>query len=225
MAIAGWDCLVEVTGTSTAFVGAENCSLVSGKTYEIDDATKSVLDPDVAVEVHDGGGQVAASNIESIDYLFGRVTFTGAYTPTGTVSFQNGNYLPRHTVDEAYSFRLGWSANMLNCNRFGLDYQLRAYGLRDTSMEIGVKNSPRTDYDDGGGTLELPDLIAAGTIFVVTLTIEDTSANEEIHRALGIMESYGGEASVEDQVMSTYTIVGTAKTQGTDGIDYSSIIT
>lgn len=223
MPIAGWDCLVQVTGTSTAFT-TEACSVVTGKTYEIDDLTKAVWDPDVAVVVWDNGAPVSAVDILSIDFLFGRVTFTGGYTVLGAITINSGSYLPRHTIDEAHTFRLSRSGAMLNCNQFGNDYQTRSRGLLDTGMEFGVKNSPDNDIDDGGSTLELRDLIEAGTVFVVQLTIEDTSANEEIHRALGLMEAFSTEAATEDQIMTSYTVVGTAKTQNANTVAYSSII-
>lgn len=224
MPVAGWDCLVEVTGTSTPF-STEPASLVSGKTYQITDATKRVFDPDVAVVVWDNGAPVSASNIEDIDYLFGRVTFTAGYSILGTITFNSGNYLPRHVVDEAHTFRISAMAAMLNDNRFGSENQRRVAGYQDTSMEFAVKASPRADYDDGGGTLELKDLVASGAVFCVTLVIEDTSANEEIHRAVGLLESFDSDSSTEDQVMVNYSVQGTAKDTPTGHtVNYSSVV-
>lgn len=222
MAVAGWDCLVEITGTSTAFT-AEACSVVTGKTYDIDDVAKSVWDPDVAVVVWDNGAPVAANDIASIDFLFGRVTFDAGYTVAGAVTINSGNYLPRHVLVEAHTFRLTAGRAMLNDNRFGTDYMLRKSGLKDVTVEFGIKNSPRADIDTGGPVLELDDLIAAGSNFVVSLIIEDSSATEGIHRMLGLLESHSADTATEDQVMSTYSIVGNAKTQNANTVAYSEM--
>ena len=58
----------------------------------------------------------------------------------------------------------------------------------------------------------------------IQLTVEDSNANEEIHRALGLIESFSADADVEDQVITSYSMVGTAKTQNANAVAYSSII-
>jgi hypothetical protein len=101
---AGYVAKLNMSGTPTAMT-AEPCSLVSGKTYKVTSGTKQVLDPSAAISVLDNGVGVAQSNILNIDYLFGRVTFASAYTPTGPITI-TGNYLPLVVIARAAGFTL-----------------------------------------------------------------------------------------------------------------------
>ncbi len=81
---AGYLATVKKGGTPTSTT-AEACTLVSGKTYQINDTAKRVWDESVAPVVYDGGVD-HTSDVDSIDYLYGKVTFDSGYTVTGAVT-------------------------------------------------------------------------------------------------------------------------------------------
>src|SRR5690606_2833917 len=80
MGSPGWKAKVKRSGTSTTFTD-EPASLVSDTTYQIDDETKQVWDRSAPVVVKDDGNEVDPDDIDHIDYLYGKATFIGGYTP------------------------------------------------------------------------------------------------------------------------------------------------
>lgn len=105
---AGFEAKVKKAGTPTSFT-TEAMSLVSGKTYQITDFTKSLWDYDETLTIFDNASPVATSNIESIDYMFGIVTFTSAYSVTGPIT-ATGTYIPTASFGCANSVSLTQNA-------------------------------------------------------------------------------------------------------------------
>lgn len=137
---AGYMTTIKKVGTSTALTD-EPMSLVSGKTFQVTDATKRVLNRAVAIVVEDGGTPVAASNIESVDYLFGTVTFTSGYTVGGTITIASGSYLPLASVGCANSFTLTQQANAndntcMETARQNDGYRTFEGGLKTVNLEL-----------------------------------------------------------------------------------------
>jgi predicted secreted protein len=87
----GYRCEIKAATASTAFTD-EAFALVSGKTYRITNAAKNCWDPATVVTVEDNGVAVDDADIESIDYLFGRIIFDAGYTVTGPVTASGANY-------------------------------------------------------------------------------------------------------------------------------------
>jgi hypothetical protein len=98
-------------GTSTA-MAAEACTLVSGQTYRISAATKRIINRAIAVTVFDNAVDHTA-DVESIDYLFGKITFKAAYTIIGPVTI-TGEYFPMLTLAKFQSFTLTQTAVAIN---------------------------------------------------------------------------------------------------------------
>lgn len=113
-AIAGYACLVRKSGTSTA-ITAESCASISvGSTaFQVTDSTKRVIDPRADFNFKDGSTTIAYSNILSLDFLNGRVSFSAAVA--GALTF-NGSFLPITTssdiILETKSFSLGQSVDL-----------------------------------------------------------------------------------------------------------------
>lgn len=103
---AGYQVDLKKSGTPTTFT-TEACTLISGKTYQVNDTTKQVWDRLTAVNVFDGGVNKDAF-VESIDFIFGRVTFLPSYTVTGAVTV-TGKYLPMTVLASYKDFTLGMS--------------------------------------------------------------------------------------------------------------------
>lgn len=137
---AGYVALIKSSGTSTEANG-ESMTLVAGKTFKITDATKNVWDHTKAVTVKDDGNEVDASNIESINYLFGEVTFVSGYTPTTPITV-DVFYLPMTEVSKANSFTLTQTAETIDetdyaTSRSNDGYRVFSPGLRQVSLELG----------------------------------------------------------------------------------------
>lgn len=143
--IAGWKNVVKKEGTTTAMTD-EACSLVSGKTYQIDAASKRIIDIGVAVVVDDNGSSVDAANIESINYLTGSVTFVDSYTPTTPITI-SGSYLPSAAIASYKTVDLTMSANAIDTTDLPTaqsngGYRTYSPGLRTVSISLnGVYNS------------------------------------------------------------------------------------
>lgn len=82
-------------GTSTAMTD-EATTLVSGKTYQITDTAKRAINRAIAITVEDNNVNRNAE-VESFDYLFGKVTFKSSYTVVGPVTI-TGEYFPMSTA-------------------------------------------------------------------------------------------------------------------------------
>lgn len=105
---AGYKATVKKTGTPTATTG-EAFSLVSGKTYQIDDTTRQLWDRTATVTVYDNAVAVADADIESIDYLFGKVAFAAGYTVTGPIT-ADVSYFTTSDIGGAMNFDLTQTA-------------------------------------------------------------------------------------------------------------------
>ena len=157
---AGYVTKILKSGTPTTFT-ASAFSLVSGKTYKITDATKNIWDRTTAVTVYDNAVAVASNNILSIDYLFGRVTFTSGYTPTGPIT-ASGKYLPMTAVAGANGFTLTQTANAVDQTDYATAQAnggFRAYQIGLRTVKLALKGF----YDAANGfealLLARPELI------------------------------------------------------------------
>lgn len=136
---AGYFAKVLKPGTSTAATN-EATTLVSGKTYQITNASRRVMDRSQTITVYDNGVAVADSDIDSFDYLFGKVTFAASYTVTGPVTITY-NYFPMVSVGTASSFTLTQTANMIDTTDFATAQSNSGFrtfqpGLRTVSVDL-----------------------------------------------------------------------------------------
>lgn len=137
---AGYVAELKKAGTSTALTD-EPMSLVSGKTYQVTDAAKRMFDRTVALTFEDNGVAVSSNDIESIDHLFGRVTFTSGYTPTTPITVASGNYIPLVTIGRANAFTLTQTAEEIMDADFDTvqgnsGHNTYLYGLKTVELEL-----------------------------------------------------------------------------------------
>lgn len=137
---AGYVAVVKQSGTPVTMTD-EAMSLVSGKTYKTTDATKGVWDYKTTTVIEDNGVAVSSANIETLDYLFGRVTFVSSYTPTGPITV-TGKYMPMTEVSKANSFTLTQTAETIDKTDYATAHANDGYrvydpGLRTISLELG----------------------------------------------------------------------------------------
>lgn len=208
MATAGYSAKLYRSGTSTAMT-AEATTLVTGKTYRITNAAKRMLDPAVAVVVDDGGSPVSASDILSIDYLHGLVTFDPSYTVSGAVTF-DANYLPLSQIADVYNASFSTSVMMLDDTVYEDTTVSRKAGLKDLSGSFSA-------YDEAATAIS--SLMAAGTVLYLTW-MQTGSATADHLRARVLLESEDASVAVDGLVESTYNVVG-ASTKSVEGRDVS----
>lgn len=138
---AGYVATIKKAGTPTSMTDEAMSQVGSSKTYQIDDATKQVFDRSATLTFEDDASAVDADNIESIDYLFGRVTFVSSYTPSGDITV-SGNYMPLATMGKGRSFTLTQTAQAVdNTDMPGAQansgHRTFEYGLKGVSFELG----------------------------------------------------------------------------------------
>lgn len=134
---AGYQAKILKTGTSTTMT-TEPMSLVSGKTYQVTDAAKRLFDRSHATfNVFDDGVNKNAE-VESIDHLFGRVTFKSSYTPTTPITITT-NYLPLAEVGCANEYTLTQTANAID----------------NTCMDTAQANGGNRTFEYGLKTVQL----------------------------------------------------------------------
>ncbi|MEB3088243.1 hypothetical protein VJJ19_07375, partial [Parvimonas sp. D4] len=137
--IAGYSITVKETGTSTAMAN-EAATLISGKSYQIANAAKRIIDYNVAVVVMDGGTNVTAQ-LQSIDYLSGTVVFIPTFTPAGAITV-SGSYLPLVNIANGKSMTVTQQAAEIDESDYETLYandgwRVFSAGLRTVSLEIG----------------------------------------------------------------------------------------
>lgn len=137
---AGYVASIKKSGTSTTMTG-EAMALLSGKTYQITNTAKRVIDFASAVTVLGNAIAIAADKIESIDYMFGKVTFISSYTPASPVTI-TGKYLPMTEVAKANSFTLSQTVETIDKTDYATarannGYRVFDPGLRTVSLELG----------------------------------------------------------------------------------------
>lgn len=125
-------------GTPTVMT-AQAASLVSGKTYQIVDNTRRLIDYFTTIIVYDNAVDHTADVI-SVDYLSGQVTFSASYTVTGPVTI-TGKYLPTSIIAKGKSFTLTQNANAIDTTDYETacangGWRTHKPGLRTVQMEM-----------------------------------------------------------------------------------------
>lgn len=141
-----------VSGVSTSFTG-EATTNTTGNEYQVNTATRRVLDPSVARVWKDGGSAIDAANIVSEDLLFGKVVL--ASPPGGAVTL-DASYLPRALVAYVKSVKGTIKADALDVTDLHADgYRKRILGQIDFSGSVELFDDLQTDlYTDGDNTPE-----------------------------------------------------------------------
>ncbi|KKL66942.1 hypothetical protein LCGC14_2139910, partial [marine sediment metagenome] len=136
---AGYVADIKQVGTPVAFT-TESMTLLSGKEFEIDDATKNLWDRATAVVVFDNAIDHTA-DVLNIDYLFGRVTFKTAYSVTEPITV-TGESFPLTQLGKGRSFTLTQTAAIVDTTDFATaqtngGYRTVIPGLRTVGLELG----------------------------------------------------------------------------------------
>ena len=145
---AGYIVALKKSGIATPFVD-DPMTLVSGKTYAINSLAHQIWDTSVPVTFKDGASAIAASNILNVDYLSGRITFIGSYTPAGAVSV-SGSYLPTAEISGSKSFTLTMTSDAIDTTdiptaKANGGFKTFDPGLNTASFELSGIAKPSND--------------------------------------------------------------------------------
>ena len=147
--LAAHGSLVQTVGATTAFTG-EACTVTTGTTFQLNDATKRILNPAVALIVKDG---VTSDPCTAADFLFGKATLTDA--PAGAVTM-DGSYLPLLSVALVKSFSLKVSATVLDTTAINAaGVKTRTMGLQSADLTLEAVCQRYDDLDSGAGVLTI----------------------------------------------------------------------
>lgn len=118
---------------------SEAMSLVSGQTYQIDNSAKEIWDRNATITVYDNAVD-QTSEVESYDYLFGKVTFKSTYTVTGPVTI-DVDYIPVVAFGKGQSFTLNQTTDPLDQSDFSTTcanngFRITGHGLRTVNLDI-----------------------------------------------------------------------------------------
>lgn len=155
--VAGYNATIKKGGTPTVLTD-EPMVLVSGKTYQITNTAKRLVDLASSVTVKDGATNVTAQ-VQSIDYLNGLVTFLNTFTPAGSITL-SGNYIPLATLAKARGFSATQTAAEIDT----------------TTLEVAQANGGFRTFDPGLRTvgLEVQGIYEASSAFVTALNNRET---------------------------------------------------
>jgi len=144
---SGYLAELKQVGTPVGFTTEAMTQVGATLTYEIDDVAKSIWDRTSAtMEIQDNASAVADADIESIDYLFGKVTFVTGYSVTGPIT-ATGDSFPTSAAGCANAYTLTMTAESIDESCFNLvqangGIRIFAPGLRTVGLELtGVFDS------------------------------------------------------------------------------------
>lgn len=197
----------EPTGFST-----QPAALVTGKTYQIENAAMRVLDTADALDVFDNGALVDPAEY-SVDWMFGRVTFDEGYTPTGPITM-TGRYFPSVEIGEVTEHSLSASLTVHEVTGYGADAKVRLGGIGDVS---GSFTALVLDTAVIGGVRNLAALLGAPFL----LEIEYPGATMRF-RAWVIAESVDVAGGVDGVIETTVNFVGASPSTPENTMDASA---
>jgi hypothetical protein len=201
MSAPAYNTTIEITGTSTAMV-AEAMTGSGAGPYQVTSA-KRVFDPAATFTFYDNGIDCTA-DVLTVDYLFGKVTFTGVKTGPITVS---GSYLPRLTFLEGRSLGISLDADELDTSVFGSGWKNSAQGLMQLTVDVETLALLTADMDPGVGSRKLSAVFLNRTSVVLSCCPGGTG---NTYRAFVITPSEKEDAAVADLLKATATFKSTA---------------
>ena len=198
---------IKFEGTPTS-MPAEAMSQITGKYYRVTNSAKRCFDPRVNLLIQDNAVDVAAADIEAIDYLNGIVKFAAAYTVVGAVTVSSGSYLPFSSFGTAKSFSAHVMREKLDKSVFGNSFRRYILGLMDFDGDVGAFS----DLSETVGVEGLGTSLNSATLRVISIEIiqdGSTLANGGlVFRGLVNLQSHDTKADVASIVESGIKFLG-----------------
>jgi hypothetical protein len=166
--------------------------------FQVTNFLRRIIDPDAAVTVKVNA--IVVTTGFTIDYLFGKVTFSPALAPADVVTV-SGNFLPTLDVIESKEFSVSMTRDMGDVTVFAVtDNRSRLPLLKDASGSISHLKALLDDLDPGAGTVRLFNLLVDGTRKVLEL---NPGGQADFWRGWVTFESQEVAAAVDDLVNAT----------------------
>lgn len=149
MGTAGYNTIINRNGTSTSFTGESMTATSVTNQYQIDDVTKEIWDRNTEPTFYEDGVSIPSSDIDNINYLFGKVTFSTSKTGAITV---DGSYYPSQTISCGREYTLDQSVNLEDSTCYDTAQANNGYmTYTDTLWDINISISrlitDMTDFD------------------------------------------------------------------------------
>ncbi len=211
---AGYLTTVKRGGTPTALAD-EPMTEIGGSpndTFQVTDTTRRILDRTVVPTFEDTGvspQDIPVSDVLTIDYLFGIVTFvTGKIGP---VVVKTGNFIPLQFIAGAHSYNLNQAGDVLDDTTFekaeaNNGKRTRILGIRDVSLSVDRWWEATTFFFDALNN-RTPILIQ------VAPGINSGQAGLEVARGWYVpeAENHDGDVSSLESANTSFQIDGDAK--------------
>jgi len=158
MAVSGKSAKIKKSGVATS-VTDEAMSNTAGNTFQIDNLARQVFDKTSEPTFYEDSVEIATSDISSINYLYGKVTFSTAKSGDITADI---TYMPMSNVAMAKSFTMNKTQQIFEASTFDYDhnYITKKCGLKDVVITI-------SRFDDN--TRVYSGVLEAGTPVVLEL--------------------------------------------------------
>lgn len=199
MALPGYSVAIYAGGTSTTFTG-ESFTNTSGNIWLIDSVTKTVWDPTLIPTFYDNAVAIDVADIVTIDYMFGKVTFTGVKVGPITA---DGKYVPVLSLTGGYEVTFSATVADLDSTQFGAaGFKSVTPGLSNLSGSFSLWANPLDDIDPGGGTRKLGTAFTSQTLLMFAIQPNPSSTGSM--RTWGYMTKMEPKAGVAD--LSGYSV-------------------
>lgn len=214
---AGYVADIKKQGSTTG-MSTEAMTLLSGKTFQIDDATKEIWDRAVDITVFDNAVDHTA-DVESIDYLFGKVTFNSSYSVTEPITI-TGSFFPTAVLGKATGFSLSMTADTKDTTDFPTAQANGGFrtvdpGLRSVQVQLdGV-------YDLASG---LAASLAAREEFIIEINPDGNSKSLARGFFREITQGQSGDVGALEEESVTFALNVPLTGLGTGGINLTVAI-
>lgn len=141
--LAGFTTQIKISGAPIAMAG-ETTVTDDNTVYQIESASKQVLDRDTSPTVLDGG--VETLEKYTVNYLNGKITFGSANA--GRVITVTGKYLPMTVAAYANQASKSDNCDIIDCTPFGATYKKRVKGLKSASGSLTQLNLADDTFKD-----------------------------------------------------------------------------
>jgi len=146
MSVAGYNTKIKLSGSGTTMSSEAMAATTGTNEYQISNSAKGIFDPTTTPSFTVGGTAISSTDISSIDYLFGKVTFSST---KGAAIKVSGTYLPTTNIAGAHAYNLNISRNLLDDTDFNSSGWIsRANGLKDVSFTVNRWDDVSTQFLD-----------------------------------------------------------------------------
>ena len=210
MATAGYKAQVRIAGAALATINEAFSAVVSTTVWHATAATKRVIDWSTAITVQTSPDGIVWTTVTNytVDYLFGRITFS-APLGVGVQVRASYNYLPLYTFAEGRDVTFDVAFAELDTTIFGDTDVHRIQGLEDMSGSITSLSLLNVELDGTGGAEKKLIELLNDRDYVVLCYKPDSAGTFEM-RAVVQFSSEALSQAVDGLAEATLTFVGAA---------------